>query len=221
MRAFVADQPDTTVCSTCRDEGRILAMWDRPGGPPGNGYVGCPYCEKGRAYTEAIQKEMERCLQAERTGWAPTGAQLALELAQNPLTDDESFLQWVERHANRYIEAARQRTDHIICGPDYFAGMRTGADAERARCAAWAKLYWDGDLTDDYEMYVGIRDGKPPPNQVVRDAPQMTTAEGLAFALLGCLDFGPEGKSMPTFRPEAIRLIQEALDKAQADGNGK
>ncbi len=44
---------------------------------------------------------------AETTGWAPTGAQLALELAQNPLTDDESFLQWVERHANRYIAVAR------------------------------------------------------------------------------------------------------------------
>jgi hypothetical protein len=111
MRAFVADQPDTTVCGTCRDEGRILAMWDRPGGPPGNGYVGCPHCEKGHAYTEAIQKETERCLRAERTGWAPTGAQLALELAQNPLTDDESFLQWVERHANRYIEAARQERE--------------------------------------------------------------------------------------------------------------
>jgi hypothetical protein len=37
--------------------------------------------------------------------------------------------------------------------------------AERARCTAWAKLYWDGDLSDDHEMYVGIRDGKLPPDQ--------------------------------------------------------
>jgi hypothetical protein len=96
-----------------------------------------------------------------KPGWEPTGAQLALELAQNPLTDDESFLQWVERHANRYIEAARQRAPMKIRNYD------------------------------------------------------ATTAEGLAFALLGCLDFGPEGKSMPTFRPEAIELIQKALDRTE------
>ena len=38
-----------------------------------------------------------------------------------------------------------------------------------------------------------------------------TTPEGLAFALLGCLNFGKDGKSGPTFRPEAIDLITEAL----------
>jgi hypothetical protein len=38
-----------------------------------------------------------------------------------------------------------------------------GRRDERARCAAWAKLYWDGDLSDEYAMYVGIRDGTEPP----------------------------------------------------------
>lgn len=42
------------------------------------------------------------------------------------------------------------------------------------------------------------------------------TAEGLAFALLGCLDFGPDGKAMPTFRPEGIDLIRRALEAARA-----
>jgi hypothetical protein len=45
-----------------------------------------------------------------------------------------------------------------------------------------------------------------------------TTARGLAFALLGRLDFGRDGRSMPTFGPEAIDLIQRALDKAREEG---
>jgi hypothetical protein len=61
---------------------------------------------------------MAESLQDKTTGWAPTGAQLALELAQNPITDDESFLQWVERHAKRYLIVTRE--------------------AERSRCAAIA-----------------------------------------------------------------------------------
>lgn len=45
-----------------------------------------------------------------------TGAMLALELAQQPLTDDESFLQWVERHANRYLDAARSEERKLQIG---------------------------------------------------------------------------------------------------------
>jgi hypothetical protein len=45
-----------------------------------------------------------------------------------------------------------------------------------------------------------------------------TTAEGLAFALLGCLNFGPDGKSLPTFQREAIDLIQHALNAARRAG---
>lgn len=45
-----------------------------------------------------------------------TGAGLALELAQQPLTDDESFLQWVERHANRYLNAARDEERKLQIG---------------------------------------------------------------------------------------------------------
>lgn len=39
----------------------------------------------------------------------------------------------------------------------------------------------------------------------------ITTPEGLAFGLLGCLYFGKDGKSGPTFRQEAIDLITEAM----------
>ena len=50
--------PDS--CPTCHDDGKILAMWERPGGPPGNGYVGCPHCTAGRAYDAAVQREIDK-----------------------------------------------------------------------------------------------------------------------------------------------------------------
>ena len=92
---------------------------------------------------------------AKRTGWAPTGAQLALELAQNPLTDDESFLQWVERHANRYIEAARQSTPIKLC--ERCAGRPDERDTARYR---WLKETFYGetfpDLYDSPTMGGGV-----------------------------------------------------------------
>lgn len=39
-----------TECRTCDDVGKVLAIWDRVGGPPGNGEIGCPDCQKGRAW---------------------------------------------------------------------------------------------------------------------------------------------------------------------------
>jgi hypothetical protein len=65
-RALTHMTEQRTICGTCRDEGRILAMWDRPGGPPGNGYVGCPDCEAGRKYTEAMQAEFS---DSQMTAW--------------------------------------------------------------------------------------------------------------------------------------------------------
>lgn len=32
------------ICLTCNGSGLILSFYDRPGGPPGNGYVKCPTC---------------------------------------------------------------------------------------------------------------------------------------------------------------------------------
>lgn len=50
-------------------------------------------------------------------------------------------------------------------------GIDAAIAAERARCSAWARLYYDGDLADDYEMYVGIRDGLAPPEHLKGTAP--------------------------------------------------
>lgn len=47
------------VCETCRGEGKILHFYDRPGGPPGNTYVGCPKCEAGRRYNLLLEAELK------------------------------------------------------------------------------------------------------------------------------------------------------------------
>jgi hypothetical protein len=54
----------TAACLTCNGTGRILAVWDRAGGPPGNGYIGCPDCAAGAAYDAAVQAETEAALLA-------------------------------------------------------------------------------------------------------------------------------------------------------------
>lgn len=57
-------------------------------------------------------------------------------------------------------------TDREVVAEIYEDLVRKAVAAEHERCTAWAKLYWDGDVTDEYEMYVGIRDGLPPPNHL-------------------------------------------------------
>lgn len=50
---------DFPGCKTCNNTGRVLQFWDRPGGPPGNGWSGCPDCEKDRSYAEAARRERD------------------------------------------------------------------------------------------------------------------------------------------------------------------
>ena len=50
------------MCPTCGDTGKVLTLWDRPGGPPGNGYVGCPDCPNGAAYAAAVKAETDAAL---------------------------------------------------------------------------------------------------------------------------------------------------------------
>lgn len=54
------------ACSTCAGDGRILFMWPRMGGPPGNGWGGCPDCKAGRDYDAALKAETDACL---RDSW--------------------------------------------------------------------------------------------------------------------------------------------------------
>jgi len=70
----MSDRSDqTTKCATCQDSGKVLAMWERPGGPPGNGYVGCPDCPAGHTYNEAIKREVEEALSKANSNWPNSG----------------------------------------------------------------------------------------------------------------------------------------------------
>lgn len=64
-------ESNTAICPTCKGDGRILFMWDRPGGAPGNGWGGCPDCEAGHAYDAAAKAETDAALEKFATNFAP------------------------------------------------------------------------------------------------------------------------------------------------------
>jgi len=40
-----APEDAVVQCSRCAGTGRVMWMWDRPNGPPGNGFGPCPVCQ--------------------------------------------------------------------------------------------------------------------------------------------------------------------------------
>jgi len=43
-------------CQTCGGAGELLHMWERPGGPPGNGMAPCPDCSRDGVGNDAAQR---------------------------------------------------------------------------------------------------------------------------------------------------------------------
>lgn len=58
-----SERGEQTVCPTCKNE-PTLHMWDRPGGPPGNGYGPCPTCKVTRypSYDDTVTPEQYEVL---------------------------------------------------------------------------------------------------------------------------------------------------------------
>jgi len=46
------------TCLLCKDEGKILSFYERPGGLPGNRYIPCPLCDANKKIKD-LEKKLE------------------------------------------------------------------------------------------------------------------------------------------------------------------
>lgn len=154
---------ETTRCGTCNDEGKILHFYSRgPSSPPGNAFIGCPDCEKGRAYAAAIENEMKEISDAMQVATAAadpdtdilrdvlaaetagTATPLEVRLGRALARIRSLYVIMEERHRETRAELGRSVTQHLSLAEDHrrlLDGIteianRAGVD----RGAQWARL---------------------------------------------------------------------------------